>query len=232
MANVTHRFLDSCRGFLASALDLLNVHNLEIQHTLFRDCIFNNTGAQYRAHGGAVSIAYYEEEQPDLNRIYPTLNINNCSFINNSAFLPDRERVFEDDQINQALNTNFFEGRGGSLSIVPQDLYANIRGRITNTIFQQNKAQLFGGGVYVLMSGSETSHEFMFMNCTFLQNTVIRDFGGGIHFALLQRNLASSPTRITVMGTRFEENSANFGGGLSVVQVQWNIMCMDILGIG
>lgn len=146
---------------------------------------------------------------------YPTLDINNCSFVNNRAFLPE---VFERDQINQALN-NFFEGRGGAVSIIPQDSSSNVQGKITNTTFRQNTAQLFGGSTFILISGNETSHEFVFEDCVFVENSVIRDFGGGIHVGLLQTNLVAPPTKIVLMDSRFEENQANLGGGFSVLQV-------------
>lgn len=198
---------------------------MEIQYTHFRDCVASIGSEQFRTNSGAVSIAYYrqQEDESPLRNTYPTLTVTNCTFINNSAYLPDTNS----DQMNLALNTNFFNARGGGLGIIPQDSFSNVQAHITNTIFQQNQAESFGGAVVIIIIGNETSHEFTFENCTFLHNTAGNtSLGGGLHVALLLKNLDSPPTNITVIGSRFEENSANFGGGFSVVQV-----CNSVLGI-
>ena len=206
--------MKSCSGLAASALDLFNVQNIELYNTLFTDCSRSSPGIQYRAHAGAVSIAYFKEEGP---KTYPTITVVNCTFFNNRATLYQR---FGSDQINLALNTNVFEACGGGLGLGIQDSYNNVQCHILNSTFQQNFAELFGGGMYVLISGNETAHTLMFENCLFLQNMVVADFGGGLNIGLLHKNLRSPPTNITVIGSRFEENSAAFGGGLSLLQAR------------
>ena len=202
------------------------MRDISITSSSFSDCVSSNVSRQFRANAGAVSIAYYREpegEEDGVDQILSTVTIQDCTFSSNSAFLVEAEaNISESDssRIDQALNTNFFNGRGGGVAIVPQDPHFNVRARITGNTFQQNHADTFGGGLFLLIEGTETSHRFLVDNCTFLGNEASLNFGGGIHVALLLRNLVSEPTRITVTGSTFRDNLAYFGGGFSVVQVR------------
>ena len=193
----------------------MNVHQVEIQESLFQDCVSSNGSEEFRGNSGAVSFAYYRGENTS-GPITPNITISGCTFINNSAILPGTNT----DEINQALNLNFYYGRGGGLCIIPQGYHANVQALVTNTTFQQNRADAFGGAVYLLINGAETSHNIHFEECVFLQNVGgPTSFGGGIQVAVLLRNLESEPTTVFVRNSRFEENYANFGGGLSFIQV-------------
>lgn len=202
-------------GSSSSALNLLNVQNIVIRHSSFRDCISNNSSKQFRGNSGAVSIAYYRAEEAASNSTTLTLSIDSCTFINNSAILSETNN----DSVNLALNTNVYTARGGALGIIPQGFY-NVWGEIKSTTFLQNHADSFGGSVYLLITGNETSHKFHFEDCRFLSSSAGNaTFGGGMHIAFQIRNLISGPTKITFSRSRFEENSASFGGGLNIVQV-------------
>lgn len=203
-----------CSDFSASALDFFNVHVIVIQDSLFQDCVSSNGSALFRGNSGAVSIAYHREEGNSTVCLYPNISISGCTFLNNSALLPGTDQ----DEINQAINQNFYFGRGGGLSITPQGYYSNLQARITNTTFQQNWADAFGGAVFLLITGSETVHDVSFEECTFLKNAG-GNVGGGIQIAFLLRNLPDDPTRVVFRNSRFEDNYANFGGGISAVQV-------------
>lgn len=189
---------------------------IEIRDSSFRDCTSNNGSRVYRANSGAVSIAYYREAGASTQTLYPEMWIDGCSFVNNRAFLPD---INDTDEINQALNQNFYFGRGGGLSIIVQGYASNLLASISNTTFQQNWAETFGGAVFLLITGSDTSHNVAFENCTFLRNFVRTSFGGGIQVSFLLRNLPDDPSTVIFRNSRFEENSAIFGGGISAVQV-------------
>lgn len=198
-------------GLSGSALDLFNVRTIEIKNSLFEDCTSNNAIESYRAKGGAVSIAYFSDQA--IGSIAASLIIDGCNFTNNHA-LPAKNT----DGIDQALNQNLYNGRGGGLAIIPQDSHYNIKSWIANSVFQRNHAADFGGGVIIFLTSDETSHDFFFEGCTFLQNSV-GNVGGGLHVAALLRNLQSDPTTVSINNTRFEENSASYGGGFSLLQV-------------
>lgn len=189
---------------------------MEIEESLFQDCVSSNGTEPFRGSSGAVSIAYYKQEEASSVPLYPNVRIHGCTFVNNSAFLP----TVNADEINQALSMNLYYGRGGGLSIIPQGHHSNLQATITNTTFQQNWADFSGGAVFLPVNGVETSHTIRFEECLFLQNAGgDTSFGGGIQVGFLLRNLLSEPTRVFISNSRFEENSANFGGGLSLVQV-------------
>lgn len=202
-----------CSGLSSSALDLSNVLQIDLEDTLFRDCISSNGSEQFRGNGGAVSIAYHNAS---FNSTKPTLTVTNCSFINNSAFLP----ISSGDERRSALTTNLFLGRGGAMNIVPQGPLANVTAFIRDTTFLNNSAETFGGAVFLSISGMNTYHNFTFERCNFTNNTAGNtSFGGGIQIAFLINNLESPPTRINFKDSYFEGNFAYFGGGLSAVQV-------------
>lgn len=207
---------------------MFNVRDISIESSYFSNCVSSNISRRFRANAGAVSVAYYKE---GVNQIDSTVTIRNCVFQNNSAYLVAADSSSGSDsggnndgdsdgsRINQALNTNFFNGRGGGVGIVPQDSTYNVRAYVSDCVFKDNFADTFGGGMFFLLDGAETTQKFHVDNCTFLNNQVVLNFGGGFHVALLHRNLVSGPARISLTRSKFYGNSANFGGGFCVVQV-------------
>jgi hypothetical protein len=210
-------FIKPCSDFSASALDILNVDEIEVVGSLFQNCTSSNGSKRFRANSGAVSIGYNRDEDYSSDGDNLSLTISDCKFIGNRALLPD----IGTDEINIALNFNLYYGRGGGLSIVPQGYYTNLTALIANTTFEGNWADAFGGAVFLLLSTIETVHDVRFEGCTFLRNSGgSASFGGGIQVAFLLRNLQAGPSTVYISDSRFEENFANFGGGLSSVQVR------------
>lgn len=192
----------------------MNVHLVEIQGSLFQDCVSRNGTEPFRGNSGALSIAYHKEEEASSIPLYLNVSIHSCTFVNNKALLPSTNA----DEISQALSMSLYYGRGGGLSIITQGYHSNLQATVTNTTFEKNWADSFGGAVILLVNGVETSHNFRFEGCMFLQNAG-GNIGGGIQVAFQLRNLLSEPTRVFITNSTFENNSANFGGGLGSVQV-------------
>ena len=123
-------------------------------------------------------------------------------------------------QINLALNDHYYFGRGGGLGIFVDESFTNISAEISNCNFSGNYAESFGGGIYLYVDGNETRHDFTVTNCNFTRNSAgPGSFGGGLQIAMLIRNLNSPPCNFTFSNCVFTENVADFGGGLSTVQV-------------
>ena len=216
----THTHLIECSHFMASALDLFNIGLLEINHSNFSSCITDVAKAQYRGNSGAVSIAYYTP--PDTNKTVitpqPVVHITGCLFWNNSAFLPPQ---LSSQQINLALNDNSFFGRGGGLGIFIQESAKNVSTFVQNCTFVENFADSFGGGAYLYISGNESHHNFSVVDCNFTGNSAhMGSFGGGIQVAMLIQNRQSPPCNLEFVRCLFDNNMADYGGGLSTVQVR------------
>ena len=218
---LTNYHFPSCRGFTASAVDLFNVNIIAMQDCLFENCSTNIGKDRFRGNSGAVSIGYYSsgEEKYSLDISDPVSSITNCTFISNSVILPPDQSA---TQINQALNDNIYLGRGGGVGIfIQESLLRNITFIIEDCVFDRNIADSFGGGLYLYIAGRDTNHKFIVRNNTFTRNEAGNgSFGGGLQLALLNRNVNSLPSQTDIIGCYFEDNIADFGGGLSTVQVR------------
>ncbi len=202
-------------GFSSSALDLFNVHNAVIQDTFFKNCISRDVNAQFRGNGGALSVAYYYTNT-SRGLVFPQLEVIGCTFENNYAYRLSL------DHISQALVDGVISGRGGGIVLLPQDL-SNAHFLIKDSTFVGNWAQEYGGGIWTRVSGSQTYHDFVLEGCVFRGNYGGSDgYGGGMQMALLLRNVNSPrPIRIVLRECLFENNAADYGGGLSVTEVSF-----------
>ena len=210
------------RDFSASAIDLFNVYDINIKDCLFNNCSTDIGKEQFRGNSGAVSIAYFsldaEASSNDRTDIAePVGIISNCNFTNNRAILPPgKSRT----QINQALNQNIYYGRGGAVGFYVQESLRNVSFVIEDCLFDRNLAESFGGGLYLNIDGVNTHHDFILRNNNFTRNTGGKgSFGGGLQLALLLQNVDIPPSTFNISGCNFQENVAEYGGGLSAVQV-------------
>ena len=205
-------------GFNASALDLFNIGLIEVHQSNFTNCMTNIAKTQYRGNAGAVSIAYLSVNTTSPITSEPLVHITGCMFWNNSALLPPEN---SSEQINLALNNNFFFGRGGGLGVFIQESLRNITTLIQNCTFVENYAASFGGGAYLYISGKGSHHNFSVEDCNFTRNSGGEgSFGGGIQVPLLIRNKGSPPCNLEFIRCVFDSNQADYGGGLSTVQVR------------
>ena len=208
----THTHTHLCRNFNASAVDLFNCWLITIDGCHFDSSRSSLGKAQFRGNAGGLSIAYHSNDPSTTN--LTQVSITDSTFTNNSAILPSQN---SSQQINLALNNNYFFGRGGGLGIFLNEAYRNISFEISNCNFSGNFAEFVGGGFLALVDGNETHHNFSVTNCNFWNNSAV--FGGGLQAAMQVRNLNSSPSSFTITNTYFVGNVADFGGGMGTVQV-------------
>lgn len=195
------------------------MYDININDCLFNNCSTNIGKDQFRGNSGAISIAYYSSTTSggDSDTAVPVGNIRNCNFTDNKALLPPGQSR---TQINQALNNNIYYGRGGSVGVFIHELKRNVSFTIEECQFERNFAESFGGGLYLYIDGNNTQHNFTIKNNDFRQNIAGKgSFGGGLQVALLIQNVNTPPSRFNFVGCNFQENVADFGGGLSTVQV-------------
>jgi hypothetical protein len=216
--HVIHLLDSIYSGFNASALDLFNIGLIEVHQSNFTKCMTDIAKTQYRSNAGAVSIAYSSINTTSPITSEPFVHITGCTFWNNSAFLPLQN---SSEQISLALNNNHFFGRGGGLGIFIQEKLRNVMTFIQNCTFVENYAASFGGGAYLYISGEESHHNFSVEDCNFTRNSAGEgSFGGGVQVALLIQNQMSPPCNLEFIRCVFDSNMADYGGGLSTVQVK------------
>ena len=106
------------------------------------------------------------------------------------------------------------------MGIFIDESFANISIEIENCVFTGNYAQSFGGGLYLYVDGNETQHNATIRGSQFYNNSAgPGSFGGGLQVAFLVRNLRSAPSMFDFVNCTFRDNNADFGGGMSTVQV-------------
>ncbi len=192
------------RYFSEAVFDIHNCLNVTVINCTFA----NNTGSgiikeQYRGNTGALSVTYnYMDQSAGSN---PFVNITNCNFTNNLAGLSNSLSS------DQTFGVGVLLARGGGMAVFVQEHYFNISAQISHCRFSQNKAQAYGGGMYILFNGAG-SHNAMVDNNYFLSNTAISG-GGGLIIVGVNRTKYDAHS-FTVRKCRFESNFGAIGGGL------------------
>lgn len=174
----------------------------------------NGTG-QFRSNSGGLSIAYHTLQYSSWSR--PLVRLTQSVFKSNKVLLPPSN---SSQQINLALNDHYYYGRGGGAGIFIDEDFVNVSTEIDGCTFMGNHAESFGGGLYLYVDGNSTFHNFTVSDCNFILNSAgPGSFGGGLQVALLITNNDSPPTTFNVTNCYFSNNTAEFGGGMSSVQV-------------
>ena len=132
--------------------------------------------------------------------------IAQCAFINNRATATNMVRV-----TNNAFSTRIFSGRGGGLGVFYNESYHNISLIITNTCFENNYAQSFGGALYLVKFGEQTQNAYMLRGNNFINN--IAPLGGG---AMDNTFFSGAPNMLMMTDCNFIENVGQTGGALSL----------------
>ena len=153
----------------------------------------------------------------------PLYNFTQCQFINNSAI------NFTAPVTPSGRSEDSFEvGRGGGLSFYLTDYtqYATIE--VSNCTFQYNKA-LFGAGLSIYLQGAASHNTISVTDCNFfknsgfhyIENNGFESGGGGAQVMLAafpyDQPQHMSRNRITFQHCTFTNNTAYWGGGLSIV---------------
>ena len=181
------------------------------------NCISNTTNVQYRANGGAVSVAYFYTNY-SREVTCPQLDILGCTFKNNSAYIVNVA------QQNLVFNS-IVSGRGGGLGILPQGNLSIVQISIKDSMFIDNYAEAYGAGVWIAFLGDSTYHDLFLDNCIFTGNFGVLGLGGGLTVGLLLRNVDNTrPVRILITDCLFKNNSAKSGGGFGIWEVGCSLM--------
>ena len=180
-----------------------------------KNCTFHNntcdsyfTRKPFQGSGGALSIGY-NANLASLNRA--DVLVTDCIFSNNRAIAPPSLFLSTTD----ILAKNIFSGRGGGLSM-PINAVWPLNITINNSVFVNNFAENYGGGLYCHIMGNVGNQTYLFENSVFIKNRALVG-SGAINFGNYGHTLPSSTLHSTIYNCTFENNSAQKGGCLHVV---------------
>ena len=198
------------RIFSEAVLDIFNSGEVVIVGCIF----FNNSGTgisrtSFRGNTGAVAIGF---NHLDLAPQYgdPRVLVSFCNFTGNSA--TGRSFVRSTDDV---FTSRIFSGRGGGLAIYINDSSYNFTSRVYDSIFVDNYARSYGGGLFMVNFGGDgtTQNTFLVRRCVFRGNQG-EEGGGGLFMGFASMGLDSAPNTGIISDCSFSENSGKFGGGL------------------
>lgn len=131
-----------------------------------------------------------------------------CVFINNSASPPASLFLSTTNLIEQQI----FSGRGGGMAL-PVNVTCPLNAIINNSLFMNNFASNYGGGLYCFISGLVGNQTYMFGNNRFVGNEATIG-SGALNFGNFGSTAPFSSLHSTMYNMTFENNKAETGGCL------------------
>lgn len=132
------------------------------------------------------------------------ITIDQCQFIGNRA------------NVNRASDTRPMllkaNGHGGAVVIRLAGI-ANGIINITNSLFDNNEAEVDGGGIYFFLSENVSSNSVFLYNNTFINNRVLTSSGGAISWIVFSYSFRNS---LVVEDCKFINNSGSAGGAVGI----------------
>ena len=191
---------------MEAALEIYNSETVSIKNSHFSD----NTGSgiilqPFRGNTGSVAITYFNSSRSNQN---PDIKVINTTFINNSVYAKSSYR-FSSRTFFRGLLT----GRAGGLGVFIYEIYHNVTIHVDGCTFHDNYAQAYGGGMYIVYSGSNSHHTGTVSNCEFNRNTGGLGAGGFV-IAFVSSGLVGAPHVLNIRDCLLKSNRGNYGGGL------------------
>ena len=204
--------------------------NVTVSNSIFRNNSVPSHELDIYPGGGGFSVEFtYCKPGYNISSScqYNTINktsyfIYNCTFDHNTASTLNQDHSSYPSQTFGASNQQF--GRGGGLSIFFKGHSVNNTIKITDCVFDNNKA-VWGGGFHSDIVDYSTGNVLTLENCNFTNNDCDYDDnlmttgtgGGGARIAFLFYDPQSDVTNNSVqfINCKFQSNKAYYGGGLS-----------------
>jgi len=189
------------------ALNIFNSPNVIVKH-----CTFNNntstgyfTRKPFQGNSGGLSIGY------NMHMGLASLDgvdvlVTDCTFTNNQANPPDELFV----STTNLIESSIFSGRGGGLSL-PVNASYPINIVVNNSLFINNFAKNYGGGLYCFIGGTVGNQTYMFGNNSFINNKAAIG-SGAMNFGNFGNIAPFSTLHSTIYNCKFQSNNAKKGG--------------------
>ncbi len=170
------------------------------------DNVFKTFYGSYVIHSGGLSIVTDTLDESIIGQDTPSIVIQHCSFVNNSAIPNDNLQQTSTQVFARAL----LNGRGAGLGIILISLSHPYNAYIDNCTFIGNNAKHLGGGLY-FVSGRRTAHNLTLNRSIILDNesgyaaggSFISSFGSGVE---------NSYNTLVVNDCLYDGNRAGRGG--------------------
>lgn len=202
-------FLSLCSNNTGAGIVAQFSGNLQLINTLF----INNVNQQepdpdvnettiealYNSITRGGAFTYFNQDSSDLE-----ITIRNCTFISNSPS--------PNDKLNSRPILFKAHGHGGGVLLRLANI-VNSRVTIEDCTFEDNKAEVDGGAIYLSISRQLSSNRFIFRNNNFINNNVSQASGGAI--SINSFNFTYNNTML-VEGCNFSRNIGNAGGAFSL----------------
>lgn len=201
-----------CRWFAQGAVDIYQCFEV-----LISGSHFENNGPvsilrkhQYRGHGGGVSVGLDCDIDNCKDTFLPAkvgVWIHQCFFRNNTS---DPQRTVFVPASQSFRGT--FPGRGGAVSIVINSTF-EFNVNIADCLVEDNYAHIFGSGIFLVFTGY-SSHFATVIDTNFTNNS--SPLAGALSLGYIERSNNGMPIRLSVYGSRFQDNKASFGGAVFI----------------
>ena len=200
---------DHSRNHENGALNIFNCPNVTVKNCKFTD---NNSTSYFgrkpfQGHGGGASVAYNVKlaQLSSANVV-----VSDCKFINNRAVAPDDFFVSTTNLIEESI----FTGRGGGLAM-PISATFPVNVVVNNSVFINNFAENYGGGLFYFLGETNGNQTCMFGNNLFIGNQALIG-SGAMNFANFAYTTPSTNLHSTIYGCTFQGNIAYIGGCLLI----------------
>ena len=184
------------------AVNILNSPNVTVKNCTF----YNNTSdgsyidTPFQPSSGGLSISYSSEKIATID-----INIDECNFTDNFALSTDPLRI----SINAFFLQNLFGGRGGGLAIV-FNTTNTVNCVVNNSVFFDNEASVWGGGLYCVIAEAHNHQTYMFENLVFVNNRAA--VAGALTFVTLFGQSDDIFVNASISSCTFMENTARIAG--------------------
>ena len=100
------------------------------------------------------------------------------------------------------------------MALYMNERHQDIHAVITDCIFENNTARVFGGGLYIVTTSyTSVQHVVKVQNSQFTHN-VGTSGGGGVTLAVLSSGNVNHPHSFTFSDCTFKKNTGQSGGGM------------------
>ena len=196
--------------FSEGVFDIFNSNNITIVNSSFIDNYGTGTVLiPFRGNTGAVAVGYNRNDP--LPIVTPTILVEHCLFVNNSATVSAESMRTS----TSTIATGVFTGRGGGFGVFVQDSIRNVSIWTIDSEFIDNYAFSFGGGMYVALNGDKNQHNSTLQYCQFINNRA--NLGaGGMLIVFLSNGDRRNPMTATFSNCYFARNYAETGGAMYI----------------